>query len=268
MGVELDRRAHPPSDTLALTRARATRFARSPGPAPATSSLKRTQASITSARKVFRILKPLEMLMPIYQNPSLDWRKPLHVEVLKKLKCLCMALYFGMDHVVWMKQAGLIVKDIQSYQKASMLGWLGGSCWCVPSTLLVRSSDDSRPTTHSLRSFASTIWVELEELQLNLKKRYGETDEAYKERQAKEEKEMRKKALVLVHAVCQALLALGLLSLLRKDARKRWSPRTVGVFGVLASAVNCWMMYSEGGKEAIIEVLGLGNSRESRKKEL
>lgn len=121
---------HPPSDSLT----RAKRFARSPGPAPATSSLKRTQASITSARKVFRILKPLEMLMPIYQNPSLDWRKPLHVEVLKKLKCLCMALYFGMDHVVWMKQAGLIVKDIQSYQKASMLGWLGGSCWCVSTT--------------------------------------------------------------------------------------------------------------------------------------
>jgi len=37
------------------------------GPAPATSGLKRTQASITSARKVFRILKPLEMLMPIYK---------------------------------------------------------------------------------------------------------------------------------------------------------------------------------------------------------
>jgi len=138
---------HPPSDSLT----RAKRFARSPGPAPATSSLKRTQASITSARKVFRILKPLEMLMPIYQNPSLDWRKPLHVEVLKKLKCLCMALYFGMDHVVWMKQAGLIVKDIQSYQKASMLGWLGGSCWCVSTTLLVRSSDDSRPTTRDPR---------------------------------------------------------------------------------------------------------------------
>ena len=138
---------NPPSDSLT----RAKRFARSPGPAPATSSLKRTQASITSARKVFRILKPLEMLMPIYQNPSLDWRKPLHVEVLKKLKCLCMALYFGMDHVVWMKQAGLIVKDIQSYQKASMLGWLGGSCWCVSTTLLVRSSDDSRPTTRDSR---------------------------------------------------------------------------------------------------------------------
>ncbi|MEO2191265.1 MAG: hypothetical protein ABGY24_02340, partial [bacterium] len=40
------------------------------GPAPATSALKRTQASITSARKVFRILKPLEMLMPIYTYVS------------------------------------------------------------------------------------------------------------------------------------------------------------------------------------------------------
>ena len=208
------------------------------GPAPATSSLKRTQASITSARKVFRILKPLEMLMPIYNNPSLDWRKPLHVEILKKLKCLCMALYFGLDHVIWMKQAGLIVRDVSDYQKASMLGWLSGS--------------------------VCTIWIELEEMQANLKKKYGETNEAYKERQKKEEKEMRKKVLVLVHAVCQALLALGLLSLLRKDARKRWSPRTVGVFGVLASAINCWMMYSAEGKEAITDLLGLGKKTHTK----
>ena len=34
---------------------------------------------------------------------------------------------------------------------------------------------------------------------------------------------------------------------------------------MLASAVNCWMMYSEGGKEAIIELLGLGTPE---KKEL
>ena len=176
------------------------------------------------------------------RSPALDWRKPLHVEVLKKLKCLCMALYFGLDHVVWMKQAGLIVKDISSYQKASMMGWLGGS--------------------------VCTIWIELEEMQANLKRKYGETDEAYKERQKRDKKAMQRKALVLVHAVCQALLALGLLSLLRKDSRKRWSPRTVGVFGVLSSAINCWMMMSDDGKTALKELLLGQTSAPAPEKEL
>lgn len=78
---------------------------------------------------------------------------------------------------------------------------------------------------------------------------------------------MQKKALVLVHAVCQALLALGLLSLLRKDARKRWNPRTVGVFGVLSSAINCWMMFSDQGKLALKDLFGPSPSERSDKKD-
>ena len=140
-----------------------------------------------------------------------------------------------------MKQAGLVVKDISRYQKASMVSWLSGS--------------------------VCTIWIELEEMQANLKRKYGETDEAYAARQKKEKQAMQKKALVLVHAVCQALLALGLLSLLRKDARKRWNPRTVGVFGVLSSAINCWMMFSDQGKLALKDLFGPSPSERSDKKD-
>lgn len=178
---------------------------------------KKVQVSLVAARKVFRIFKPLESLVPLYTNPSLDWRKPMHIEVLKKLKCILMAVYFGGDHVVWLKQAGLVERDVSGFQKLSLYGWFGGSL--------------------------CTIVSEVYELQSMTKRKYGESDEAYVARQKEVEKAMRAKALVLVHAVFQALLALGLIRGLSPDASKRWRPRTVGLFGIAASALNCYMLY-------------------------
>lgn len=179
-------------------------------------SAKKIQTSITAARKVFRICKPLESLAPLVLNPSLDWRKPPHIEILKKLKCVLMAIYFGGDHVVWMKQAGLIDSAV-SFQKLSMYGWFGGSL--------------------------CTIVTEIYELQAMVKRKYGETDVEYEKRQEKVQKELKEKSIVVIHAVFQALLALGLLGLLAPEGKRRWRPRTVGLFGIASSAINCYMMY-------------------------
>ena len=89
--------------------------------------------------EVFRICKPLESLAPLVLNPSLDWRKPAQIEILKKLKCVLMAVYFGADHVVWMKQAGLI-QSAERFQKLSMYGWFGGSL-CTIVTELYKLQD-------------------------------------------------------------------------------------------------------------------------------
>lgn len=179
-------------------------------------SVKKIQTSITAARKVFRICKPLESLAPLVLNPSLDWRKPPHIEILKKLKCILMAIYFGADHVVWMKQAGLI-DSAETFQKLSMYGWFGGSL--------------------------CTIITELYELQAMIKRKYGETDAEYEKRQEEVQKQLKEKSIVLIHAVFQALLALGLLGLLAPEGKRRWRPRTVGLFGIASSAINCYMMY-------------------------
>lgn len=179
-------------------------------------SVKKVQTSITAARKVFRICKPLESLAPLVLSPSLDWRKPMHIEILKKLKCIMMAIYFGGDHVVWMKQAGLI-ESAEIFQKVSMYGWFGGSM--------------------------CTILTEIYELQAMLKRKYGETDAEYDIRQKKMQNEVKEKSIVLIHAMFQALLAMGLLGLLAPEGKRRWRPRTVGLFGIASSAINCYMMY-------------------------
>jgi Peroxisomal biogenesis factor 11 (PEX11) len=90
---------------------------------------KKVQASVAAARKVFRILRPLESLTPLVLNPAINPKKPLFVELLNKIKPILMSVYFGGDHVVWASQAGLLTnKDItQRAQKASLYGWFGGS---------------------------------------------------------------------------------------------------------------------------------------------
>jgi len=184
--------------------------------AGAPGSVKKIKTSITAARKVFRICKPLESLAPLVLNPSLDWRKPAHIEILKKLKCVLMAVYFGADHVVWMKQAGLM-ESAQTFQKLSMYGWFGGSL--------------------------CTIVTELYEIQDMIKRKRGETDGDYEKRQEELQKQLKEKAVVLIHAVFQALLAQGLLGLMAPEGKRRWRPRTVGLFGIASSAINCYMMY-------------------------
>lgn len=90
---------------------------------------KKVQASVAAARKVFRIMRPLESLTPLVNNPSINPNKPLAIEIINKIKPILMAIYFGGDHVVWASQAGLLANKTTTAraQKASLYGWFGGS---------------------------------------------------------------------------------------------------------------------------------------------
>lgn len=90
---------------------------------------KRVQASVAAARKVFRIMRPLESLTPLVHNPAINPNKPYIIELINKIKPVLMSIYFGGDHVVWASQAGLLAdKDLtRRAQKASLYGWFGGS---------------------------------------------------------------------------------------------------------------------------------------------
>lgn len=175
--------------------------------------VKKVQASVATARKVFRIVKPLETLTPLILSPAIDGSKPLALEIINKLKPILMAIYFGADHVVWAQQAGLLQnKEFTARaQKWSLRGWLGGSL--------------------------CTIIQELEALRGLLVVRPGESREAYSERMEKSRGLLNKRLFVLVHAAVQALLAMGLLEL------RPWKPRTVGLLGVIASVMNCYMLW-------------------------
>ncbi|KAI8113706.1 hypothetical protein M9435_003700 [Picochlorum sp. BPE23] len=204
---------------------------------------KKVQVSLATARKAFRIMKPVESILPVVMNPSLDWRRPVYVEILKKLKCILMAVYFGGDHIVWLKLSGLIATDpkkqsrfIELAQKASLYGWFGGSL--------------------------CGILTEIYDIQNLLSKKYGETDEAYVKRQKELEPELRRRAIVLVHGVFQALLAVGLLGL------RPWKPRTVGLFGVAASAINCYMLYPAVDRSSsVTATTGAGAAAGGKKKD-
>lgn len=90
---------------------------------------KKIQASVAAARKVFRIMRPLESLTALIYAPGMNPKKPLAIEILNKVKPILMSIYFGGDHVVWASQAGLLTnKNLTSTaQKASLYGWFGGS---------------------------------------------------------------------------------------------------------------------------------------------
>jgi hypothetical protein len=176
---------------------------------------RRVQASVAAARKVFRVARPLEALAPLLHAPGLNAAKPLWLELLGKLKPALMALYFAGDHVVWAQQAGLLDKSragaVARAQRASLYCWVGGSL--------------------------CTIVAEAAELAALTRRRAGEGEAEFAARQAAAAGEVRRRTTALVHALVQALLAVGLLEL------RPWKPRTVGALGVAASALNCYMLW-------------------------
>jgi hypothetical protein len=176
-------------------------------------NIKKLQGNVAAARKVFRVLRPLESLAPIINNPSINPNKPLAIEILAKLKPILMAIYFGGDHVVWASQAGFYTNKfgVNRAQKTSLYGWFGGSL--------------------------CTIAIELYELSNLVLRKEGESEEEFAEREAKCHDEINKRLLTLIHACFQAALAMGLLEL------RPWKPRTVGMLGIVASAMNCYILY-------------------------
>lgn len=110
---------------------------------------KKVQVSVATARKVFRIMRPLEALTPLVHSPGINANKPLIIEILNKLKPILMSIYFGGDHVVWLQQAGLMAnKELTAKaQKASLYGWFGGSlCTVVTEIYEIQGKDKSKPS--------------------------------------------------------------------------------------------------------------------------
>jgi len=175
---------------------------------------KKVQASVAAARKVFRILRPLEAASPVLLNPQLNPKKPLLLELINKLKSLLMAIYFAADHVVWASQAGLYTdkEGTERAQKTSLWGWALGSVCTVVSECYELSELSKAPSADEGR-------------------------EAWEMKRAKAQAEINTRMLVLVHALFQTVLAAGLLQL------RPMKPRTVGLIGVIASVMNCYMLY-------------------------
>ena len=183
---------------------------------------KQVQGSVAAARKVFRVLRPLEAATPVILNPRIDASKgPAYKDGLAKLKSLLTALYFGGDHVVWASQAGIYTNKrvVDKWQKVSLYSWLGSS--------LV------------------TVVQECEEVgALAATRRAGEPLADWRARQAAAAAEIDRRLFVLVHACVQALLAVGLLQL------RPWRPRFVGALGIAASAMTCYLLLPALAKPA------------------
>lgn len=175
---------------------------------------KKVQTSVAAARKVFRIFRPLEAASPVLLNPVLNPKKPMLLELINKLKSILMAIYFAGDHVVWASQAGLYTdkEGTEKAQKMSLWSWALGSVCTVVSECY-------------------------ELLQLSKPPSTGEGKEAWEIKRMKAQAEINTRMITLVHALFQTLLAAGLLQL------RPMKPRTVGLIGVIASVMNCYMLY-------------------------
>ncbi|MEW5303817.1 MAG: hypothetical protein WDW36_006472 [Sanguina aurantia] len=176
-------------------------------------NLKKIQASMVSARKVFRIMRPLESLAPVLLQPGFAGTESKFVQALNKLKAALMAIYFGADHLVWAYQIGLTTDKAASerFQKVSLWSWALGSLCAVIS-----------------ESWALTAMA--------LPKEAMEDEAAFQKRQEVAQAKVNQRVITLVHSVIQAALAAGLLQVLP------FQPRTVGLLGVAASLINCYML--------------------------
>lgn len=176
-------------------------------------NIKKIQASVTAARKVFRVMRPLELIIPLINQPGFAGKDPKLLQAVNKLKALLMATYFGADHFVWAYQIGLISnKQLgERCQKISLYSWALGS-------ILTAGVEGYQIAT------------------LQVVQKDGESDADYNKRVDEARKAINQRMLVLVHALVQAALASGLLQLVPLK------PRTVGLLGVVASAMNCYFL--------------------------
>lgn len=176
-------------------------------------NLKKVQASVTAARKVFRIMRPLESLTPLLVQPGFQGKQAWQIEAIQKLKDILMAVYFAADHAVWAYQIGLISDKAvgERFQKVSLWGWaLGSVCTVVLEAVAIAEAAAPR--------------------------RDGESDAEWAKRQDAAKNEINGRLLVLFHGLVQAGTAAGLLQVVAMR------PRTIGLLGTVASAINCYFL--------------------------
>jgi len=177
--------------------------------------LQQIQASVTKARKVFRLLKPLQQLTPVLVNEPYKLGWPWFL--VNRLKAVLMAVYFGFDHVVWASQAGIYSnkEGLEKAKKISLYSWFGGSLCTIVEDIAVMSDAIQK----------------VEGLERGSEERKKAIENAVRTVQARR--------LTLLHATLQSLLALGLMEKSVFKGRKR----LVGSVGLAASALNCYMMF-------------------------
>ncbi|KAF5833224.1 peroxisomal biogenesis factor 11 [Dunaliella salina] len=143
-------------------------------------NIKKVQASVTAARKVFRVMRPLESMTPLLVNPKFNNVDPKLLQAINRAKSILMAVYFGADHFVWACQIGLL-NDKQTgerFQKVSLSAWaLGSVC-----TIISESWQIAR---------------------LSVTRKENETDEKYEARVEEARKAINQRMLLLVHGVFQ-----------------------------------------------------------------
>ncbi|WZN66504.1 peroxisomal membrane protein 11 [Chloropicon roscoffensis] len=190
--------------------------------------VKKVQGNVASARKVFRVMKPVETLAPIITDPFgtkalKNSEDPKLMFLVKRAQMLLMALYFGGDHLVWAKSAGVLedAETANMAKKVSMYSWFGGSV-CKALVEMFELSKLVSNTNAKLKS---------------LQDREGEeAEDERKETRAKADAMALKRTFTVCHAFVQATLALGLVDALPLK------PRTLGFLGVTASVMNIYLM--------------------------
>eukprot|EP01026_Neomeris_dumetosa_P061027 TRINITY_DN5757_c0_g1_i2.p1 TRINITY_DN5757_c0_g1~~TRINITY_DN5757_c0_g1_i2.p1 ORF type:complete len:282 (-),score=11.99 TRINITY_DN5757_c0_g1_i2:132-863(-) len=181
-------------------------------------NITKIQKSVASARKVFRILRPLEVISPVLLQPGFKKDSSLVPQIIGKLKGIFMAVYFGFDHVIWANQAGLVQdkKFVERCQKVSLYSWFCGSmCTIILEVLdLLKLHKEQK---------------EREQSELLGNDDEGKRDTIYFQ--------LEQHYLKFIHAIMQAFLALGLVKALP------FRPRQVASFGFVASVLNCYLLY-------------------------
>lgn len=94
------------------------------GGATTTANIAKT---LGGARKPFRVLKPVEVLVGLMTMPP--GKGPIVLQLLEKLKLIGFLGYFAGDHTVWASSVGLVTdkSTTELAGKVSMYGWLTAS---------------------------------------------------------------------------------------------------------------------------------------------
>merc|ERR1712224_839906 len=182
--------------------------------------VKKVQGNVAQARKVFRVFKPVETLTPLITDPWGKKDDPSTLFLIKRAQMLLMALYFGGDHLVWAKSAG-VIEDAETAtlaKKVSMWSWFGGSV-CKALVEMFELSKLVSKTNQQLKELTEE-----------------ELEDERREIRAKADAQALKRTFTVCHATIQATLALGLVDALPLK------PRTLGFLGVTASVMNIYMM--------------------------
>ena len=181
-------------------------------------TVKTVQATVSKARKVFRVGKPLTSLSGFVAPKAAD--DPPAVDLLKRVKALLMANYFFFDHIVWAHQVGLVkggtAEGQRKFQRISLFSWMYGSIatGVLQAVTLVRLST-----------------------KLSKKLKAEKDPDAKQDLKEAAQHAAKKQMYAFCHAAVQTTLAMGLLDLLPLG------PRTNGGLGMVSSLMQCYLLF-------------------------